>query len=322
MTVKSDYIATQHLKVGTRGSPLALYQANAVRDAILSYYPSIEVEIVIITTSGDWRPVDGETRLKEALGGKGQFAKEIEAALLAKEIDIAVHSMKDMEASMLQGLYIPCLLHREDPRDAFLSNIAQNIYDIPSGSIVGTASVRRQAFLMYHRKDLQVVPLRGNVQTRIDKMYAGQVDATFLAYAGLKRLGLSHHARSLLSLEEMLPSAGQGAIGVQIRQRDEFLLPIIDRLNCPETMICVTAERSVLKILDASCHTPIGVYAVIENGVLRLRASVASCDGGLFFKEEAFMSSLNLNDAIRLGEDLGWRLKHIVPDYILSKYSQ
>jgi len=311
-------VKPEKIKIGTRGSPLALAQARTVRAELGRVAPEIETELVVIKTSGDWRPSDGEARLEESDGGKGLFAKEIEEALLAGRIDAAVHSMKDMETVLPEGLIIPFMLPREDARDAFLSNKAQKIGGLPAGSAVGTASVRRAAFLLSKHPDLKMVPFRGNVQTRIDKMRAGQVDATFLACAGLNRLGLAHEISSILEPEEMLSAAGQGAVGIEVREQDVSKLSVIGQICCNKTNLCVSTERAVLAALDGSCHTPVGVYAQMENEQMFLRAQVVSLDGQQSFYEEALFRVSGLEEAQGFGRDVGEILKARIPAGILS----
>ncbi len=317
MSVKSEKII-----IGTRGSPLALVQTNIVKDEIAKIRQNIDVEVRVIRTSGDWTPSDGEVRLDVLEGGKAQFATEIEDALLLGEIDVAVHSMKDMETILPKGLVIPYMLPREDARDAFLSNISQNIDDLSTGSVVGSASVRRQAFLLNKRPDLNVVPLRGNVQTRIDKMKSGQIDATFLACAGLNRLGLSGEITSIVSIDDMLPAVGQGAIGIEMREEDTGNLAYINQFCCNETYICVECERAVLRAVGGSCHTPIGVYASIEDGFMRLRVKVVSIDGKHIWSEDESRRVVSRDEAMAFGKEVGMRLKSIVPPEVLSYIDQ
>lgn len=312
MTVKPE-----KLVLGTRGSPLALWQAHKVRDELAIIRPEIVIEVKVINTSGDWRPQDGEVRLMESDGGKGQFAKEIEQALIAGEIDLAVHSMKDMETTQPEGLCIPFMLPREDARDALLSDIAKDIESLPYGAVVGSASMRRGAFLLNKRPDLKIVPFRGNVQTRIDKLRSGQVDATLLACAGLKRLGLEHEISSLIEIEDMLPAVAQGAIGIEIRSQDQGELFFFSHLSHDNTVVCVECERSVLRELDGSCHTPVGVYAVFDQGDLYVRVRVVSPDGAFSYSDEMRSSTCDLAEAKMLGQKLGKRIKPNIPDGIL-----
>lgn len=307
----------KELRLGTRGSPLALVQAHMVRDAIIKIAPDVRVEIVKILTSGDWKPSDGETRLSEENGGKGLFAKEIERELISGNIDIAVHSMKDMESFLPDGLIIPWMLPREDARDAIIcGDIAKNsrkILDLPDGCVVGTSSVRRAAFMLNKRPDLQIQPFRGNVQTRLDKLKAGQVDVTLLAYAGLKRLGLENVATCVLEIDDMLPAAAQGAVGIEIREDRLSDLSFISQISCDNTMCCVKAEREVLRMLDGSCHTPIAAYATLVNGEMYLRAAVCSMDGSQIYESEAKGIIKGLSDAEKLGQIVGEELKIQAP---------
>ena len=307
-----------------------MVQARTVCAELKKHDPDLQTEIVVIKTSGDWKPEHGETPLSAADGGKGQFAKEIEQALLAGEIDAAVHSMKDMDSNLPKGLVIEHMLPREDVRDVLifsnknkgLSKLIQNESNVfqalPDDCIVGTASVRRTAFLKAERPDLEIVPLRGNVQTRIDKLETQNIGCTFLAMAGLNRLGLSGHADVTLSPEEMLPAAGQGAVGIETRQSDDKILSIFSQISCLNTVLCVSAERKVLHVLDGSCHTPIGAYAVLEGDEMWLRAHVASLDGAQHFKDEIRGVVKSAQDAVDLGCKLGERLKSRIPSEVLG----
>lgn len=318
------------IKIGTRGSPLAMVQTRTVCAALAKHVPDVETEIVVIKTSGDWQPEHGETPLSAADGGKGQFAKEIEQALLAGEIDAAVHSMKDMDSNLPEGLIIAHMLPREDVRDVLilsseikrLADFSQNeqgvFQALPDGCVVGTASVRRAAFLKSERPDLEIVPLRGNVQTRIDKLETKNIGCTFLALAGLNRLGLSEKADIILSPAQMLPAAGQGAVGIEVRADDCEALSIFSQISCEKTVVCVCAERALLHVLDGSCHTPIGAYAVLEDDVLHLRAHVASLDGAQHFKDEIRGAVQTPQEAADLGRMLGQRLKTQIPSEVLG----
>lgn len=310
------------IKIGTRGSPLALTQVEMVRRALARAHPDLQTEVVVIKTSGDWRPEDGEARLSAEEGGKGLFAKEIEQALLAGKIDAAVHSMKDMESVLPQGLTIAHMLPREDARDVLIvSDPAAKISsldDLPQGARVGTASVRREAILKSLRPDLEIVPLRGNVHTRIEKCRSGQVDATLLAYAGLKRLGLEHEIACIFETDQMVPSAGQGAVGIETRSDDKNVMAIFDRIACNSTLKRITAERSVLKELDGSCHTPIGVYADFEDDLMHLSARIWSLDGMRTFSEIKSAKIESIGEAAAFGEAAGKVLKAKTPDEILK----
>ena len=274
------------LKLGTRNSPLALKQADMVSQALQQAHADIEVELVSMTSAADWKKQDGEKSLCEQAGGKGQFAKEIEKAHLSGDIDFGVHSLKDMASVLPEGLEIKYVLPRADVRDAFISAKYSSIDELPKGAVVGTCSPRRQAIILSKRPDLKVVPFRGNVQTRLDKVRSGQVDATFLAMAGLTRLGIEDEMIHPLSVEEMLPACGQGIICIETKSNASDIGAIMEAIHCQNTGLCAAAEREVLKVLDGSCHTPIGAYAMMEGDVLHLRAQVLSLDGQQSFFDE------------------------------------
>jgi hydroxymethylbilane synthase len=265
------------LRIGTRGSPLALAQAREVerrlQAALGGAAPAFEVRI--IKTSGD-RIQD---RVLAEAGGKGLFTKELEDALLARDIDLAVHSMKDMPAQMPAGLAIACLLPREDVRDAFISQRAMRLEDLPSGAVMATASLRRQAQVLRLRPDLKIVPIRGNVETRLRKLGEGLADATLLACAGLNRLGLGHLAKSPVPVDQMLPACAQGAIGVEIREGDTQAMQILAAIDDAPTALAVRAERTFLARLDGSCRTPIAGLAEIVGSTLRFRGMILTPDG-------------------------------------------
>jgi len=272
------------LPIGTRGSPLALWQAEHVRDRLAAYHGLDRgaASLKVITTSGD--------RIQDKpladFGGKGLFTKEIEEALIDGGIDMAVHSMKDMPTVLPDGLVIPTILPREDARDAFFAREGEErIADLPPGALVGTASLRRQAQILLARPDLRVDTLRGNVDTRLRKLREGEVDATLLAVAGLKRLGRDLPA--VLEPEEMLPAVAQGAVGIEIREADEKTAAYLAPLGHQKSLEEITAERACLAVLDGSCRTPIAAYAQpIGEDRLRLRALVALPDGGECYRTE------------------------------------
>lgn len=265
------------IRIGTRGSPLALAQAHEVQARLAEAHglqPS-EISITVIKTTGDQildRPLAD-------IGGKGLFTKEIEEALLGNEIDVAVHSMKDMQTALPDGLTIGAVLPREDVRDAFISLRHASLNELPSGTVVGTSSLRRQAQLLHARPDLTVVGFRGNVQTRLKKLQEGVAEATFLAVAGLKRLGLEDRITSAIPIEQMLPAVAQGAIGLEVRAGDEATAMMIAPLNDAETALAVMAERAFLGRLEGSCRTPIAGYARLTNGRLSFRGQILSPDG-------------------------------------------
>lgn len=265
------------LRLGTRGSPLALAQAHEVRSRLMAAHglPEAAFEIVVIRTTGD-RVLD---RPLAELGGKGLFTREIEEALARREIDVAVHSMKDMPTLQPAGLVIGCLLPREDVRDAFVSARFGALGELPAGEIVGTSSLRRAAQLRNARPDLRVVEFRGNVQTRLAKLADGVAAATFLAMAGLNRLGRDDVPASPIEVDEMLPAVGQGAIGVESRADDDAVSELLAAIHDVETGLRLAAERAFLAGLDGSCQTPIAGLAQIEAGRLRLRGEILRPDG-------------------------------------------
>ena len=270
--------STTLLRIGTRGSPLALVQARAVRARLAAALGEGEeaIELVIIRTSGD-RIQD---RPLSEVGGKGLFTKEIEEALIEGRIDLAVHSSKDMPTVSQPGLALTACLEREDPRDVFISHKAASLRDLPQGAVLGTASLRRQAVAKRLRPDLEVVPLRGNVETRLRKLDAGEADATLLALAGLRRLGLEHHATAILSIEEFLPAVGQGAIGIEARADDARTREALARINHAPTFTALACERAFLAALDGSCKTPIAGHATLSGDALHFRGLIARPDGG------------------------------------------
>ena len=268
-------MSTRPLRIGTRGSPMALHQAALVRDRLIATHPELAVEVVTIRTTGD-RVQD--RRLAE-IGGKGLFTKEIEEALFAGRVDLAVHSLKDLETRLPDGLEIACVLPRDDPRDAFLSRTAPSLAALPPGAKIGTSSLRRQAQLLRWRPDLKVAPMRGNVDTRLRKLAAGEVDAIVLALCGLERLGEAGQATEVLPREVILPAVGQGALAIECRADESCLRPLLVPLHDPRTAACVAAERAMLAALDGSCRTPIAGLAEIEGERLTLEGLLLTPDG-------------------------------------------
>jgi hydroxymethylbilane synthase len=294
------------LRIGTRGSRLALAQTELFRLALASAHRELGapgvLEIVTIRTTGD-RVTD---RPLAELGGKGLFCKEIEAALLARRIDLAVHSMKDLPTWLPDGLTIGAVLERADPRDVLIARPPAPIAELPKAAVIGTSSVRRKAQLLARRSDLRVVDFRGNVDSRLRKLAAGEVDATLLALAGLRRLGIDDAGMVVLTPAEMLPAVGQGAIGIECRADDAASLALLAAIDHPASAACVRAERALLAALDGSCHTPIAGHAEIAAGRLHLRALVARPDGSACLRAERAGLS---RDAERLGEDAGAELR-------------
>ena len=299
------------LRLGTRGSPLALAQAGMVRAALATAHglDPERIAIEVIRTSGD-RIQD---RPLAEVGGKGLFTKEIEEALIAGAIDFAVHSSKDMPTVLPPGLILSAFMEREDPRDVFISRKAKSIAALSQGATVGTASLRRQAMIKRLRPDLVIVPLRGNVETRLRKLDEGVADATLLALAGLKRLGLADHATAVLDVNEFLPAVGQGAIGIEARESDTRTRDMLAAINHADTFDALAAERAFLAVLDGSCRTPIGGHATIAGGRLKFRGMIVKPDGS-----EAFEASREgaVRDAEKLGADAGGELKgRASPDF-------
>ncbi|MDP2517223.1 MAG: hydroxymethylbilane synthase [Shimia thalassica] len=276
------------LKIGTRGSPLALAQAYETRRRLMAAFdlPEEAFEIVIIKTTGDDAALIAKDKPLKDLGGKGLFTKEIEEDLLSGAIDIAVHSMKDMPVDQPEGLLLDTYLPREDTRDAFVSPHAKSLADLPSGAVVGTSSLRRRAQLLNYRPDLTVVEFRGNVQTRLKKLGDGVADCTFLAMAGLSRLGMKEAAASAISPEEMLPAVAQGAIGIERRANDANTAELLAAIHDTPTGQRLAAERAFLAALDGSCETPIAALAELDGDTLRLRGEVLRPDGSESLSED------------------------------------
>ena len=272
------------LIIGTRGSPLALAQAYETKDRLIKAHGMAAemIEIKIIKTTGD----QIQDKALRAFGGKGLFTKEIEEQLISGDIDLAVHSMKDVQTALPEGLEIAAHLPREDVRDAFISPVASSIAALPNGAVVGTSSLRRQAQLKYMRPDLEVVTFRGAVQTRLEKLKCGDVAATFLAVAGLNRLGLGEVITQKLSIEEMLPAVAQGAIGIECRAKDERVQALLAPLDDCRTRQAVVAERAFLTKLDGSCRTPIAGHAVIGGDQMTFKGQVLAPDGSQAFSGE------------------------------------
>ena len=291
------------LRIGTRGSPLALAQAHETRKCLAEALNASKdsFEIVVISTSGD-RILDRP--LKE-VGGKGLFTKEIEQEMLDRKIDIAVHSMKDMPVEQPDGLTLGCYLPREDVRDAFVSSDFKNVNDLPSGSKVGTSSLRRKAQLKFSRPDLEVVEFRGNVQTRLKKLKEGVASCTFLAMAGLNRLGLEEVAQSAINPNEMLPAIAQGAIGIEWREEDKQITDILKKIHHEETGQRLNAERAFLAELDGSCQTPIAGLATIEGSSLKFTGQVLRTDGSESISET---DSCNIEDGPELGREMARKI--------------
>jgi len=292
------------LRIGTRGSPLALVQAGMVRSrlAAATALAAEAIALAVIRTTGDAI----QDRPLADVGGKGLFTKEIEEALLAGTIDLAVHSAKDLPTALPQGLTIAAVLPREDPRDAFISRKAKSLRELRLGATIGTASLRRQALVKLLRPDLDVVSFRGNVDTRLRKLDDGVVDATLLALAGLKRLGRAHAATEILDIDEFLPAVGQGIIAIEARADDARTRDLLDRVNAADDLTALTTERAFLAVLDGSCRTPIAGHATVEAGRVRFRGLIAKPDGSAAFE---VAREGNAADAAALGSDAGRELR-------------
>jgi hydroxymethylbilane synthase len=311
------------LRVGTRGSPLALIQTRGFIKQISEVRPALggvkALEEEIIRTTGD---AVQDRRLAD-IGGKGLFAKEIHEALLDRRVDFAVHSLKDLETAMPDGIVLGCVLRREDPRDALVLGHGRPASDapgpfgcLPEGARVGTASLRRQAQLLHHRPDIRVGLLRGSVQTRLAKIEAGEYDAAILALAGLRRLGLEQHASVIIDPDVMVPAVGQGIVGVTARAGDAELLALLAAIEDSEAKAVATAERALLASLDGTCHTPIGGYAqLLPDGGMRLTGLVATPDGSFHLRRELIGAPA---DAGRLGQELGASLRADSPRTIFD----
>jgi hydroxymethylbilane synthase len=294
------------LRIGTRGSPLALVQARMVAARLAAALGKGEdaFELIVIRTTGD---VIQDRSLAEE-GGKGLFTKEIEDALLDGRIDLAVHSAKDMPTVLPPGLMLAACLEREDARDVFISRKAANIAELPKSASLGTTSPRRHAIAKRARPDLRIVPMRGNVETRLRKLDDGDVDATILALAGLKRLGLAARATKIMSVEEFVPAAGQGTIGIEARADDTRTRELLARIDHGDSSTAIACERAFLAELDGSCKTPIAGYAALSEGVLQFRGLIAKPDGSA--AHETAVAG-GRDDAIAIGADAGRALKQI-----------
>lgn len=298
------------LRIGTRGSPLALKQAAIVRERLAAAHPELAepdaILIEAIRTTGD----KVQDRALAEIGGKGLFAKEIEAALAGGAIDVAVHSLKDMETHLPSGLMIGAVLPRADARDVLLCKTARRIAQLPNGARVGTSSIRRRAQLLHLRGDLAIVPLRGNVNTRLKKLEAGAFDAEILAAAGLQRLNIDPPYATPLPIEEFLPAPCQGVIAIECRADDALMRELLAAATDAPTAAQVAAERGLLAAVDGSCHTPIGAFAALGWDMIHLRALVATPDGAKLFRAERMGG---LRDAERLGREAGAELRAAAP---------
>jgi len=289
-----------------------MWQAEFVRDSLIELHPDLDVEFIRMSTQGD-KILD--TPLAK-VGGKGLFVKELEQGMLAGDADIAVHSMKDVPMAFPEGLHLPVICQREDPRDAFVSNTFASLDALPAGSKVGTSSLRRECQLRGHRPDLEVLPLRGNVNTRLAKLDEGQFDAIILASAGLKRLGFEDRIREALTPEQSLPAVGQGAVGIETRIDDAEVNALLAPLRCPRTWIVVSAERAMNRRLAGGCQVPIAGFALIDHDEVWLRGLVGRPDGSRMLYADA---RARVEDAEALGEAIAENLLSQGADEILAE---
>ena len=285
--IQATFTPPSRLVIASRESALAMWQAEHIRDRLRALYPQTEVEILGMTTQGD--QILDVTLSK--IGGKGLFVKELETALENGSADLAVHSLKDVPMHLPSGFALACIAEREDPRDAFVSNDYAALQDLPPGSIVGTSSLRRESQLRARFPHLRIEPLRGNVQTRLRKLDEGQYSAIILAAAGLKRLGLGERIRAILSSYDSLPAVGQGALGIETRADRADLKALLAPLHHADTATCVLAERAMSRALAGSCQVPLGGFAEMQNGTLRLRGFVATPDGSRLLRAEMTTSA-------------------------------
>jgi len=301
-----------NIVIGSRGSQLALWQANWVKSELERLHSNADIDIRIIATSGD----NIQDVPLSKIGGKGLFVKEIEEALLANEIDLAVHSMKDVPMELPTELGISVITKRENPLDALISKNGEKLADLPQGATIGTSSLRRSSQLLKYRDDFKIHPLRGNVDTRLRKVEEGKYDAILLASAGLNRLGWANRITEEISHDILLPAMGQGALGIETRLDDTMIYDFISTLNHEQTNYAVTAERSLVGRLDGGCQVPIGAYARVEKGLITLKGLVASLDGEIIYKLENIGP---VDDAINIGQELGAQLLKMGANEILEK---
>lgn len=300
------------LVIATRASRLALWQAHHVRDRLLGLYPDCHVDLLEMTTKGD-RILD---RTLSKVGGKGLFVKELETALLDGRADLAVHSLKDVPVELTTPFSLSTIMTRDDPRDAFVSNTYASLDDMPKGSVVGTSSLRREAQIRQRYPELVVKPLRGNLDTRLKKLNLGEYDAIILAAVGLSRLGLNHRICSYLSVEDSLPSAGQGALGIEILEGRTEMQRWLEPLACTESTSCAVAERAVSRVLGGSCQVPLAAYAQVSDNAITVRALVAEPDGSVVLHAQ---TTGPVADAQILGEQAAIELLEKGAREILSK---
>jgi len=291
----------QELRIGTRGSQLALYQANWVREGLIHAHPHLKVTLIKIKTTGD--KIQDAPLIK--IGGKGLFVKEIEEALIERRIDLAVHSIKDVPTELPKGLHLSAITKREDPRDVLISKDGTLLKDLPPGAKIGTSSLRRQAQLLHFRSDFKLVPLRGNLDTRLKKLKTMDLDGVILAYAGVKRLGLEDKITEILSTEICLPAIGQGALGIETRMDDEDVEQSIRFLGDPSSAIAISAERAFLKKLEGGCQVPIAAFGQINGITLQIDGMVGTVDGKRLIRHR-------VEGPMEKAEELGTKLAELL----------
>jgi hydroxymethylbilane synthase len=294
-------MTSNELRIGTRGSQLALYQANWVKDQLVRAHADLTVTLVKIKTTGD--KIQDVPLAK--IGGKGLFVKEIEEALLQRKIDLAVHSIKDVPTEFPEGLHLSAITKREDPRDVFISRSNIPLRDLPKGAKIGTSSLRRQAQLLHFRNDFEMIPLRGNLDTRLKKLETMNLDGIVLASAGVKRLGLEEKITEILPADLSLPAVGQGALGIETREEDKEVAKRIHFLNDPDSAIAVAAERAFLKRLEGGCQVPIAGFGRLNGGLLRIEGLVGTVDGKRLIRH-------HLEGPVEKAEALGTELAEIL----------
>ena len=305
---------SKNIIIGSRGSQLALWQANWVKSELERIHRGVEVKIKVITTSGD--KIQDVPLAK--IGGKGLFVKEIEEALLSKEVDIAVHSMKDVPMMLPEELHISVITKRENPLDALIYKNGEKLADLPIGSFIGTSSLRRSSQLLKYRSDFKIGALRGNVDTRLKKLEDGKYDAILLATAGLNRLGWTNKITEEVSHDILLPAMGQGALGIETHRDDFIAQGMISSLDDKLSHSAVNAERAMVGALDGGCQVPIGSYATVDNNLITLRGLVASLDGKKIYKH---IKTGPVDDAINIGHALGVQLLSMGADKVLKSLS-
>jgi len=294
-------MTSKEIRIGTRGSQLALYQANWVKEKIIQAHPRLAVTLVTIKTTGD--------KIQDAplakIGGKGLFVKEIEEALIEKRVDLAVHSIKDVPTELPESLHLSAITQREDPRDVLISKDGRSLKDLPQGTKIGTSSLRRQAQLLHFRKDFELIPLRGNLDTRLQKLERMDLGGIVLAFAGVRRLGFEARITEVIPIEISLPAIGQGALGIETRKDDKEVEERIQFLNDPEAAIAISAERAFLKRLEGGCQVPIGGFAKRVDARLRIDGLVGTTDGKRLVKH-------HLEGPAETAESLGTELAEIL----------